>query len=86
MASYKLVWRTSAERELRKLPREVIARMVDLAASLAADPFPQGAVKLAGAEHTWRIRTGDYRLIYSVLANVLAVEIVKLGHRREVYR
>lgn len=86
MASYKLVWRTSAERELRKLPREVIARMVDLAASLADDPFPQGAVKLAGAEHTWRVRSGDYRLIYSVLANVLVVEIVKLGHRREVYR
>lgn len=86
MASYKLVWRTSAERELRKLPREVIARMVDLTASLAADPFPQGAIKLAGAEHTWRVRSGDYRLIYSVLANVLVVEIVKLGHRREVYR
>lgn len=86
MASYKLVWRTSAERELRKLPRDVIARMVDLAASLADDPFPPGAMKLAGAEHTWRVRAGDYRLIYSVLANVLVVEIVKLGHRREVYR
>lgn len=86
MASYKLVWRTSAERELRKLPREVVARMVGLAESLAENPFPQGAVKLAGSEHTWRVRSGDYRLIYSVTAAILVVEIVKLGHRREVYR
>lgn len=86
MASYKLVWRASAERELRKLPREVIGRMVALAASLAENPFPPGAVKLSGAEQTWRVRSGDYRLIYSVMAGVLVVEIVKLGHRREVYR
>lgn len=59
MAFYKLVWRTSAERELRKLPREVVSRMVDLAASLADDPFPHGAVKLAGAEHTWRADNGQ---------------------------
>jgi mRNA interferase RelE/StbE len=86
MVSYKVVWRASAERELRKLPREIVAHMVDLAASLANDPLPHGAVKLAGAEHTWRVRSGDYRLIYSVASGTLVVEIVKVGHRREVYR
>lgn len=86
MTSYKLVWRTSAERELRKLPREIIGRMVDLATALAEDPYPQGAVKLSGADHTWRVRAGDYRLIYSVADKVLVVEVIKLGHRREVYR
>jgi mRNA interferase RelE/StbE len=86
MASYKVVWRTSAERELRKLPREVITLVVELAATLAIDPFQHGAVKLAGAEHTWRVRSGDYRLIYSVTGDTLVVEIVKVGHRREVYR
>lgn len=86
MASYRLVWRRSAERELRKLPRDVIGRLIDLAGGLADNPFPQGAVKLAGAEHTWRVRSGDYRLIYSVAGTALIVEIVKLGHRREVYR
>lgn len=86
MASYKVVWRTSAERELRKLPREVIADLVELATTLAHAPFPPGAVKLAGAEHTWRVRCGDYRLIYSVAGGILVVEIVKVGHRREVYR
>jgi mRNA interferase RelE/StbE len=86
MASYKVVWRTSAERELRRLPREVIANMVELAATLAIDPFPRAAAKLAGTEHTWRVRSGDYRLIYSVTGGTLVVEIVKIGHRREVYR
>jgi mRNA interferase RelE/StbE len=86
MASYRLVWRASAERELRKLPREAIARLVALAGSLAENPFPQSAVKLSGAEHTWRVRAGDYRLIYSVTAGILVVEIIKVGHRREVYR
>jgi len=86
MVSYKVVWRTSAERELRKLPREVIANLVELAATLAAHPFQHGAVKLAGTDHTWRIRSGDYRLIYSVAGGSLVVEIVKVGHRREVYR
>lgn len=86
MASYKVVWRTSAERELRKLPREVIANLVELATALSIDPFRHGAVKLAGADHTWRVRSGDYRLIYSVAGGTLVVEIVKVGHRREVYR
>jgi len=86
MASYKVVWRASAERELRKLPREAITHLVELAATLTNDPFPHGAVKLAGAEHTWRVRSGDYRLIYSVAGGILVVEIVKVEHRREVYR
>lgn len=86
MASYKVVWRASAERELRKLPREAIARLIALAIALADNPFPHGAVKLAGAEQTWRICSGDYRLIYSVSGGALMVEIVKVGHRREVYR
>ena len=86
MASYKVVWRTSAERELRKLPREVIPKLVDLAATLASEPFPHSAAKLAGADHTWRIRSGEHRLIYSVAGGILVVEIIKVGHRREVYR
>lgn len=86
MACYKVVWRASAERELRKLPRDVIASLVRLASTLAVTPFPHGAVKLVGAEHTWRVRSGNYRLIYSVVGGTLVVEIVKVAHRREVYR
>ena len=86
MALFEVVWRASAERELRKLPRDVIAKVVEIASSLAFNPRPNGAVKLAGAEHTWRVRSGDYRLVYSIIGNTLTVEVVKVAHRREVYR
>ncbi len=59
MASYKVVWRSSAERELRKLPREAIAKLVNLATALSNAPFPHDAVKLAGTDDTWRVRSGD---------------------------
>ncbi len=86
MACFEVVWKRSAERELRKLPREAIAHLIALAESLATDPRPPGARKLAGADHTWRMRSGDYRLIYTVEDQRLIVQVVRVGHRREVYR
>lgn len=86
MASFRLVWKPSAERELRKLPREAIARLVSLAESLAANPYPPGAKKLSGTEHAYRVRAGDYRLIYEVHGGELIVQVIRVGHRREVYR
>lgn len=86
MDCYELVWKRSAERELRKLPREVIAALVLLAEGLVCDPYPPGARKLAGARHTWRVRSGDYRLIYTVEDARLVVQAIRVGHRREVYR
>jgi len=86
MTSYRVVWRRSAERELRSLPREWIARVVALAESLADDPRPRGCRKLSGAERTYRFRTGDYRLVYTVEDDRLVIEVVRVGHRREVYR
>lgn len=86
MASYELIWKPSAEKELRKLPREVIARLVELAESLVANPFPPGARKLAGSNHAYRIHSGDYRLLYEVHGGRLVVQIIRVGHRRDVYR
>jgi mRNA interferase RelE/StbE len=53
---------------------------------LRDDPFPVGALKLAGAEHTYRIREGSHRVIYSVVASRLVVEVIRVGHRKDVYR
>lgn len=86
MASYKLLWKRSAEKELRKLPREAIARLVSLVESLAENPFPPGVRKLAGMEHTYRVRAGDYWLVYSVEERRLVIEVIRVGHRKEVYR
>jgi mRNA interferase RelE/StbE len=85
-ASYKLTWKSSAERELRQLPKEVIIKLLALAESLCQNPFPSGVKKLQGAQHTYRVRSGDYRLVYEVCGNELQVQIICVGHRREVYR
>lgn len=68
MDSYSIEWKRSAVKELKALPKEIIARIVEAVAQLAADPFPAGVKKLVGTEHTYRIREGNYRVIYDVLA------------------
>jgi mRNA interferase RelE/StbE len=85
MDSYSIEWKRSAAQELRKLPREVVGRVLKAVEQLAAEPYPSGVRKLVGAEHTYRIRVGDYRIIYSVMASALIIEIIRVGHRRDIY-
>lgn len=86
MASYKIEWKSSAAKELRSLPKDVIAEIVDRVTNLGEDPFPFGVKKLAGAEHTYRIRFSSYRVIYTVARDNRLVEIVRVGHRQSVYK
>jgi len=86
MVSYSLVWKRSAEKELAKLPKEAVLRLLALAESLPNNPYPPASRKLTGAEHTYRIRAGNYRLIYTVEAGQLVVEVIRVGHRKDVYR
>jgi mRNA interferase RelE/StbE len=86
MDSYKIEWKRSAIKELKKTPKEKISRVVKAVEQLAIDPFPAGVRKLTGSEHTYRIRVGDYRVIYSVYEDRLLIEIVRVGHRKDVYR
>jgi mRNA interferase RelE/StbE len=86
MASYSLVWRRAAEKELRALPKDAIARLIALADSLRGNPTPLGARKLVNTEHTYRVRSGFYRLVYTVERNRLIVEVVRVAHRKVVYR
>ena len=73
-------------RDLKKLPEQVRQRLQPHIESLATDPRPPGVVKLEGAENGYRIRVGDYRVLYEIHDAVLRVAVVKAGHRREVYR
>ena len=73
-------------RELRKLPKLVIARLVEQIEGLQRNPYPQGVTKMTAMENTWRIRDGDYRVIYKVAGNALTVEVIRIGNRRDVYR
>jgi mRNA interferase RelE/StbE len=79
-------WKTSAAREIRKLPKDAVQRILAVVQELSVDPFPPGTRKLLTTEHTYRVRSGDYRIVYRILNEVLVIEIVRVGHRRNVYR
>jgi mRNA interferase RelE/StbE len=85
VASYKLLIKPSAAKELETLPakpRRMIARKIQ---SLAGDPRPRGSEKLSG-EDLYRIRQGDYRVLYDIQDKPGVIVVIKIGHRREVYR
>jgi mRNA interferase RelE/StbE len=86
MGSYQIRWKGSAARELKKLPQTTIQRVLDTVEALSVAPRPHGARRLVGTEHTYRLRVGDYRIVYTVEDDVLLVHIIRVGHRRDVYR
>lgn len=84
--TYSVELRPSARRELLKLPGADQRRVVAAMESLAARPRPQGVKKLAGMENLFRIRVGDYRVVYQIHDDRLLVLVVRIGHRKDVYR
>jgi mRNA interferase RelE/StbE len=76
----------AAERGLSRLPREILRRVDAKILALADEPHPPGSIKLQGANDVYRVRVGDYRILYQVEAARLVVVVVDVGHRREVYR
>ena len=83
--SYDLVVKKSAERELRALPKQDLRRVTERLQSLSHNPRPPGGEKLSGHDQ-YRIRQGDYRIVYAIDDAAHVVTLVKIGHRREVYR
>ena len=86
MPDYTVSFRRSAEKDLRKLDTKVQARVLRAVDPLAQDPRPDGCRKLQGSTDAYRIRVGDYRVIYTVDDAVLIVAVEKVRHRREAYR
>ncbi|HEY3549208.1 MAG TPA: type II toxin-antitoxin system RelE/ParE family toxin [Propionicimonas sp.] len=82
--TYQVLFTTAAAREVKKLPRPARDRVLDAIASLADDPRPRASKKLVGEQTAWRVRVGDYRVIYDVLDAELTVTVVRAAHRREV--
>ena len=76
----------AAVRDLGALERRNLVRVARRIDGLADNPRPPGVEKLKGAEGLWRVRVGDYRVIYTVRDEVLLVLVIRIGHRREVYR
>jgi len=85
MASFKVVVKQSVARDLRDIPKKAVARILERIEALSLDPRPQGVEKLSGQEK-YRIRQGVYRIIYEIKDKELVVVVVKVGHRRDVYR
>jgi mRNA interferase RelE/StbE len=85
VASYSILITRSAAKELESVPCKDRQRIIRRISALADDPRPEGSEKLSGDEK-YRIRQGDYRILYSIEDDVLVVTVVRVGHRREVYR
>ena len=83
--TYRVEVVAAAARQLRKLDRSAQRRVQAATELLADEPRPSGAKKLVGGNGEWRVRTGDYRIVYEIHDNVLVVLVIAVGHRREIY-
>ena len=82
---YSVRLKPSADRALSKLARDVQARILGKLEQLAENPYPAGVEKMR-EEPGYRVRVGDFRIVYDVLHNELTVFVIRIGHRREIYR
>ncbi len=85
MAKFELVFKESVSKDLKEVPKQDVQGILERIHLLRNDPYPSGSVKLSGKNY-YRIRQGNYRILYEVRDRQLVVVAVKLGHRREVYR
>ena len=85
MAKFDLVFKESVSKDLKELPTQDVQRILERIDALRDEPRPQGSVKLSGKEY-YRVRQGNYRIIYEIQDAQLVVIVIKVGHRREVYR
>ncbi len=85
MGEYKIFFKESVEKDLRSISKEDLKKILSRIEALAKEPRPQGHEKLSGQEK-YRIRQGMYRIIYSIQDTELTVWVVKVGHRKDVYR
>lgn len=85
MAEYKVYFKESVEKDFSSIPKKDLQKILRRIETLSKDPRPQGHEKLTGQER-YRIRQGHYRVVYSIQDQQLTVWVVKVGHRKEVYR
>jgi mRNA interferase RelE/StbE len=82
---YEIRFKKSALKELEKLPLNIQETISLDVAELSTEPRPSGCRKLKGNDNYWRIRIGDYRVVYTIIDNILQIEIIRIAHRKEVY-
>ena len=85
MAKYKIFFKKSVEKDFRSIPKNDLKKILDRIEALADDPRPQGCEKLTG-QKKYRLRQGRYRILYSIQDDELTIWLVKVGHRKDIYR
>ncbi len=83
---YQIVLKRSVLKDIRRIPHSILDALRERIAALSLDPIPHGAEPLEGYAHHYRIRMGNYRIVYEVAATVRIVTIIRIGHRKDVYR
>jgi mRNA interferase RelE/StbE len=86
MGSYKVALKRSVEKDIRRIDKGQVPDIVSAIEALSENPLPSNSRKLVGSEHTYRLRVGDYRVIYFLFHETLEIEIQRVGHRKDVYR
>lgn len=85
MGKFSLVFKQSVAKDLRGIPKKDVSRILKCFEALAEDPYGKGCEKLSGQER-YRLRQGSYRIVYEIQDDVLVVIVVKVGHRRDIYK
>ena len=84
--SFRLEYKNSVKKELRKLTKTDRVAIIHKIELLKEKPRPEGSAKLKGSNDLFRVRHGDYRIIYQIKKSVLVIMIIRIGHRREIYK
>ncbi len=86
MKPYEVRFSKEADKALDSLDAKLAMRIAKAIGNLATQPTPPGCRKIVNSENDWRIRIGDYRVVYSIRDSVLVVFIIRIGHRKDIYR
>lgn len=86
MAHFDIYFKPSAEKDLRRLPKDLIQRATEKIEDLGSEPFPSQSIRISGAERLYRLRVGDYRIVYEVDVKKEVITIHYIRHRSVVYR
>jgi mRNA interferase RelE/StbE len=86
MAPYRIEYAKGVDKDLQKIPNKTALRITKAVDRLGTNPRPAGCVKLVGFDTEYRIRVGDYRVIYQIHDSVLVLLVIELGHRKDIYR
>ena len=86
MKPFTVTFKPSAKKDLQKLPKQIVQRIYSAIEKLADNPKPTASKKLQGENNKWRMRVGDYRVIYSIYDRVCVVDIVRIRHRQDAYK